>query len=268
LGPLLGTSVVVENKPGASGVTAANYVRAAEDNHTLLIVSETYVVTPLINRNADFNLLRDFKLIGIAAEGPQVIVAAKDAPFGTFEEFAKAARTSPTGLDYATSGFGHPQHLIGEYLAAKLKAKLVHLPTRGGAAAVNELLAGTLKVGILGLGPTFQLIQDGRLVPLAVSTAKRVPALPKVPTLMELGFGGFSAPQWLGFVAPRTLADDRVRRLSEQLARTLLDPTMRQRLEGLGFVPLFLDASAMASRISEEEQRWRSIVTAANLASK
>jgi tripartite-type tricarboxylate transporter receptor subunit TctC len=107
LGPLLGISVVVENKPGASGVTAANFVRATNDSHTLLIVSETYVVTPLINRNANFKLVRDFKLIGIAAEGPQVIVAAKDAPFRTFEEFAKAARTSPTGLDYATSGFGH-----------------------------------------------------------------------------------------------------------------------------------------------------------------
>lgn len=268
LGPLLGTSVVVENKPGASGVTAANFVRTTDDDHTLLIVSETYVVTPLINRNANFSLVRDFKLIGIAAEGPQVIVAAKDAPFRTFDDFAKTARASPAGLDYATSGFGHPQHLIGEYLAARLPAKLVHLPTRGGAAAVNELLAGTLKVAILGLGPTFQLIQDGRLVPLAVSTAKRIPALPDVPTLIELGFEGFSAPQWLGFVAPRTMADDRVSRLSQQLAKTLLDPTMRQRLEALGFMPLFLDASAMAARISQEEQRWRSIVSAANLASK
>jgi tripartite-type tricarboxylate transporter receptor subunit TctC len=153
-------------------------------------------------------------------------------------------------------------------LAAKLPGKLMHLPTRGGAAAVNELLAGTLKIGILGLGPTFQLIQDGRLLALAVSADKRTSALPNVPTLMELGFEGFSAPQWLGFVAPRTMADDRVSSLSEHLAKTLLDPTMRQRLEGLGFVPLFLDASAMGSRISEEEQRWRSIVTAANLASK
>ena len=268
LGLQLGTSIVIENKPGASGVTAANFVRTTDDDHTLLIVSETYVVTPLINRNASFNLVRDFKLIGIVAEGPQVIVAAKDAPFHTFEEFAKFARTSPAGLDYATSGFGHPQHLIGEYLAAKLPAKLVHLPTRGGSAAVNELLAGTLKLAILGLGPTYQLIQDGRLVPLAVSTAERTPALPDVPTLMELGFAGFSAPQWLGFVAPRTLPDDRVKHLSELLAKTLRDPTLRQRLGALGFVPIFLDASAMASRISQEEQRWRSIVEAANLLSK
>ena len=139
------------------------------------------------------------------------------------------------------------------------------MPTRGGAAAVNDLLAGTIKLAILGLGPMFQLIQDGRLIPLAVSTAKRAPALPNVPTLIELGFDRFNAPQWLGFVAPRTLADDRVSRLSEQLAKTLVDATMRQRLADLGFAPLFLDASAMATRISDEERRWRSIVATAKL---
>jgi tripartite-type tricarboxylate transporter receptor subunit TctC len=265
LGPLLSTAVVIENKPGAAGVIAANLVRASDDDHTLLIVSETYVVTPLINRSASFNLVRDFKQIGVAAEGPQVLLAAKDAPFRTFEEFARFARTASTGLDYATSGFGHPQHLIGEYLAANLPVKLSHLPTRGGAAAVNDLLVGTVKVAILGLGPTFQLIQDGSLLPLAVSTAKRAHALPNVPTLMELGFDGFSAPQWLGLVAPRALGDDRVRRLSKQLARALDDPTMRLRLAQLGFQPLYLDSPDMASRILEEEQRWRSIMVAANL---
>ena len=246
LGPLLASSIVIENKPGASGVTAANSVRTSEDDHTLLMVSDTYVVTPLINRSAGFNMGRDFKLVGIVAEGPHVVVAAKDAPFKTFEQFAKYARSAAIGVDYATSGFGHPQHLIGEYLASKLPARLVHLPTRGGSAAVNEVLAGTLKLAILGLGPTLQLIQDGRLVSLAVSTAQRVPALPDVPTLMELGFKDFSAPQWLGLVAPRTLSDERVRFVSAELAKAVADPTMRQRFEALGFVPLFLEASAMA----------------------
>lgn len=267
LAPLIGTPVVIENKPGAAGVTAAQMVRTTDDDHTLLAVSETYVVTPLINRRASFNLGRDFKLIGVAAESAQVLVATKDAPFRTFKEFARFARATSTSLNYATSGFGHPQHLIGEYLAAKLPAKLAHVPARGGAAAVNDLLAGTIKLAILGLGPTFQLIQDGRLIPLAVSTSTRVPALPNVPTLIELGFDGFNAPQWLGFAAPRTLADDRVNRISEQLAKTVVDATMRQRLNGLGFVPHFLGASAMAERIAEEENRWQSIVAAAKLQS-
>lgn len=268
LAPLLGTSIVIENKPGGSGVTAANSVRMIDDDHTLLMVSETYVVTPLINRNAGFDIGRDFKHVGIVAEGPHLVLAAKDAPFKTFEEFAKHARSTSAGVDYATSGFGHPQHLIGEYLAGKLSARLVHLPTRGGSAAVNEVLAGTLKLAILGLGPTFQLIQDGRLVPLAVSTAQRVPALPDVPTLMELGFKDFSAPQWLGVVAPRILSDQRVSIVSQQLAKALLDATMRQKLDALGFAPLFLDTSAMAARISQEEARWRAILAAANLAPK
>ena len=96
LAPLIGASVVIENKPGASGVTAAQLVRTTDDDHTLLAVSETYVVTPLINRNASFNLGRDFKLIGVAAEGAQVIVAAKDAPFRTFDELARFARATST----------------------------------------------------------------------------------------------------------------------------------------------------------------------------
>jgi len=188
LGPLLGAPVVIENKAGASGVTAANFVKTSDDDHTVLSVSD--VVTALINQNANFNLLRDFKLIGLVAEGAQVMLASKDAPFRTFEEFAKVARADSSGLHYTTSGFGHPQHLIGEYLTAKLRAKLVHVPARGGAAAVSDLLAGTVKVAILGLGPTYQLIQEGRLVPLAVSTAKRAPTLPNVPTMLELGFDG------------------------------------------------------------------------------
>jgi tripartite-type tricarboxylate transporter receptor subunit TctC len=268
VGSLLRAPVVIENKPGAAGGTAANFVRTIDDDHTLLIVSETYVVTPLINRSMSFSLVRDFKPIAVAVEGPQILLAAKDAPFRTFEEFAKFARTTQAGLDYATSGFGHPQHLIGEYLAVKLSAKLSHLPTRGGANAVNDLLVGTVKVAILGLGPTIQLIQEGRLVPLAVSTARRAHALPHVPTLMEVGFDGFSAPQWLGFVAPRALSDDRVSGLSQQFARTLDDRTMRLRLAQLGFQPLYLDSTEMASRILEEEQRWRSIMVAANLAAQ
>ena len=268
LAPLLGAPIVIENKPGAAGVTAANLVRATADDHTLLIVSETYVVTPLINASANFNLVRDFRFIGIVAEGPQVLLAVRDAPFRTFNEFANIARATASGLDYVTSGFGHPQHLIGEYLTTNLPARLVHVPTRGGGAAVNDLLAGTVKVAILGLGPTLQLIRDGRLVALAVSTAQRAAALPDVPTLAELGFDRFSAPQWLGFVAPRLLGDDRVSRISRHLAKTLADPTLHERLGAFGFRPLFLDAAAMALRVSEEEQRWRRIVAAAKLATQ
>ena len=268
LAPLLRASIVIENRPGASGVTAANSVRTSEDDHALLMVSDTYVVTPLINRNAGFEIVRDFKLVGIVAEGPHVVVAAKGAPFKTFEEFARHAQSKGSGIDYATSGFSHPQHLIGEHLAAELPARLVHLPTRGGSAAVNELLAGTLPLAILGLGPTFQLIQDGRLVPLAVSTAQRVPALPDVPTLTELGFGDFRAQQWLGLVASRTLSDERVSLLSKELAKALTDSAMRNKFDALGLTPHFVDASAMGARISEEQTRWRSILAAANLAAK
>ena len=265
LGPLLGTSIVIENKAGAAGVSAANSVRAAEDDHTFLIASETYVVTPLVNRGASFSLMRDFKPIGIAAEGPQVVLAIPRAPFRTFEEFAKYARTTTSGLDYTSSGFGHPQHLIGEYLRNKLNGNLVHVPARGGAAAVNDLLSGTVKVAILGLGPTYQLVRDGRLLPLAVSTARRVSALPDVPTLMELDFDGFSAPQWIGIVASSSLADDNARRLSDRMARALADPLLRQRFASLGFQPTFLDGPAMAARIADEEARWRTIISAANL---
>jgi tripartite-type tricarboxylate transporter receptor subunit TctC len=130
---------------------------------------------------------------------------------------------------------------------------------------VNGLLVGTVKVAILGLGPTFQLVQDGRLVALAVSTAKRANSLPHVPTLMELGFDGFSAPQWLGFVAPRALSDDRLNRTSEQLARVLDDPTMQAKLSQLGFQALYLDPPGMTSRILAEQKRWRSILVEANL---
>jgi len=265
---LIGTPVVIENRAGASGVMAANFVRTTDDDHTLLMVSETYIVTPLINGNAGFKVARDFKLIGVVAEGPQVVLATSDAPFHTFDEFAKFAGRASTGVAYATSGFGHPQHLIGEYLAAKLPAKLVHVPTRGGGAAVNDLLTGTVNLAILGLGPTFRLIQAGRLVPLAVSTAKRVSALPQVPTLAELGFSGFSAPQWLGFVAPRTLADAHVNLLSSELQKASGHPALRENFAALGLTPVFLGAAEMAARIAEEEERWRSIVVAAHLVSK
>lgn len=259
-----GASFVVENRPGANGAIAANVVANAHDNHTLFVMGDGSVIMPLLSRNAR-DTIEDFKPISTLCEGTIVVLAPPSSPFATFPEFVAYAHANPGKISYVSSGIGNTQHLVGEYLAAALDIDMVHVPSRGGGQAVSELVGGQMQLGILGLGPTLPHIQSGSLRALAVTMGQRMPQLPDVPTLQELGVKDFSVSQAFSLVAPKDMPDDIVARLSTAVATALDDPQIRQRYSEVGFVAKASTPAELTEKLTVDRARWKKLIEARGL---
>jgi len=254
-----GASIVVENRPGANGQIAFGVMLSANDNHTFLLMGEGAVIGPLLSSKVR-HTVRDFRMISLVCEGTQLLLAPSAAPFKTFPEFVTYARVNPGKISYVSSGIGNPQHLVGEYLAAELKLDMVHVPSRGGGQAVTELVGGQMQLGILGLGPTLPHIRSGALTALAVTVDKRMPQLPGVPTLAEVGVTDFIVTQWFALAGPADLPDGIAGRMAAAVAKALDDPALRQRLEEIGFVARASTPEALTEKVRVEGIRWKKLI--------
>lgn len=255
-----GTSFIVENRPGASGIVAANTVRNAGDRHTLLVAGDSLVAAPLLNRNLHLDPSTDFKPVSGLADSTVVLLAAPNAPFKTFGEMVDYAHANPGKISYVSSGVGNTQHLIGEYLSGALKLDMVHVPSRGGGQAVNDLVGGQLPLGILGLGPTLGHVKAGQLTALAVTVGQRARQLPNVPTLEELGMTDFAVAQWFSLLGPQDLPDDVVERLSKAVTAALDAPVVRQRFEDVGFTVRTSTPQQLRLRMEQDKARWKKLI--------
>ncbi|MBS0538287.1 MAG: tripartite tricarboxylate transporter substrate binding protein [Proteobacteria bacterium] len=259
-----GASFVVENKPGANGQIAAGVVLNAHDNHTLLLMGDGAVISPLISKSQK-DTIPDLKLISTLCEGTVVVLAPPSSPFKDFAGFVAYARANPNKISYVSSGIGNPQHLVGEYLAGELKLDIVHVPSRGGGQAVTELVGGQMQLGILGLGPTLPHIKSGNLRALAVTVDKRMPQLPDVPTLAELGVKDFTVSQWYGLAAPKDMPDAIVAQLATAVATALDDPAIRQRFDEVGFAARASTPAAFNDKVRAESAKWKRLIDARGL---
>lgn len=255
-----GATIIVENKPGAAGSIAADAALGAHDGHTLLMFSDSLLTTSLVNKSVRFRPLRDFKMVSIVCEGPLALLAGPTAPFRDFKEFVSYAKANPGKVNYASSGIGGQQHLTGEYIAATLKLDLTHVPTRGGAQATTDLVGGQIEAAVLGLGPTLAHIRAGTLKALAVSTGSRVPQLPDVPTLAELGVPDFTVGQWFGLAVPGDTPDAVVAQLAQAVRTALADETIGRRYEEIGFAVLASTPGEFTDRVRAEEARWKRLI--------
>jgi len=255
-----GATIIVDNKPGAAGAIAADVVLGAHDGHTLLTFSDSLLTTALINKSARYQPLRDFKMISLLCEGTLVLLAASNAPFRDFAEFVAYARANPGKITYASAGIGGHQHLTGEYISAALKIDLTHVPTRGGAQATTDLVGGQVDAAILGLGPTLPHIRAGKARALAVTQAARVPQLPGVPTLTELGLAGFTADQWFGLAGPTDMPPAIVDQLAHAIATALDDDAVRRRYEEVGFVAKPSTPAEFSEKVRSQEALWRKLI--------
>lgn len=255
-----GATIIVENKPGAAGSIAADAALGAHDGHTLLMFSDSLLTTSLVNKSVRFRPLRDFKMVSIVCEGPLALLAGPTAPFRDFKEFVSYAKANPGKVNYASSGIGGQQHLTGEYIAATLKLDLTHVPTRGGAQATTDLVGGQIEAAVLGLGPTLAHIRAGTLKALAVSTGSRVPQLPDVPTLAELGVPDFTVGQWFGLAVPGDTPDAVVAQLAQAVRTALADETIGRRYEEIGFAVRASTPGEFTDRVRAEEARWKRLI--------
>lgn len=260
----LGLSLLVDNKPGAGGsLGAAEAAKAEPDGSTLLMGHiGTLAVNPALYPRLGYDPLKSFVPVACVARVPNVLVVHANAPYRTLKDFIAQARAKPGTLSYSSGGNGSAAHISFEYLKLRTQSFMLHIPYRGTAPSVNDLLGGQVDATFTGAPAVLPHIRSGRLRALAVSSAQRIPALPQVPTVAESGYPGFEADQWYGFVAPAGTPPAVVARLNAAINAALQDPGVAQQLAAEGAIPTPTTPKAFGELIAREIPRWAEVVRA------
>src|SRR5437763_8760784 len=236
----LGQTVFVDNKPGASGNLAIDFlVRAAPDGYTLMIASGGgLVVKPFLEHGLSFDVMNDLAPVFNVAETAHILVVPPAVPAKDIAEFIAYAKAQPKPLHYGSAGFGSPPHLSMELFARAAGLKMVHVPYKGVGGAMPDLLAGRVQAMSMALGSARSYLKDGRLRPLAAGAKQRLRGLPDVPTSAEVGLPGWEMSAWFGLFAPRGTPAEMVRNLNQSLQAVLDDPKTAERLLQAGADPI------------------------------
>jgi tripartite-type tricarboxylate transporter receptor subunit TctC len=236
LSAILDDQIVIENKPGASGLIAADMVsKAPADGYTLLLANMQSTVAAPYVLPSSFDAIKDFTPVRYIGAVPNVLVVNPTRhDFKTVQDLIAAARAKPNALTYASSGLGSPQHLTAAQFSQIEKVEMIHVPYKGSGQAVADLLGGQVDLNFDTLPGVIGQIKAGKLRPLAVTSAQRTPRLPDVPTLAETGVKGVDVVQWYAVLAPANLPKPILDRLDQALAQTLKDPDVRAKLSDQG----------------------------------
>jgi tripartite-type tricarboxylate transporter receptor subunit TctC len=255
----LGQSLIIENRGGGGGLIATQAAaRAAPDGYTFVVSSlATQVILPAVNPNADFDSMRDFDHIAYIGGPPLVLLVHASTGIKTVKEFTAWARTHNEG--YVSPGAGSLGHLAVAYLAQKEKLKLDHIPYRGGNLAMNDLIAGHVKVGGIALTSAGAHIRSGAVIPLAVTSAERVREFPDVPTLKELGHPDFVAVTWAGISGPAGIRPEIQTRLNHEVIQALATEQARKRLEQEAVATEPFTPRQFTDFVQREIDKWRPV---------
>ncbi len=260
LSKALGQSVIVEARPGASGTTAAAQVaRAAPDGYTLMVIPSGHPTTAVTFAKLPFRPVDDFTMITLASTYPYVMAVPSATGIKSAAELIDLGQTRATPLTYGTPGTGSGPHLAIELLALQTKINVQHIPFRGSAPAVTELIAGRLDFMMDPPASMMEFIRDGRLRALAISSTKHYFALPDTPTLAEAGVAGFDVTGWHGLIAPAALPAPIVSRLNSEVTRILKEPATIERLHAFGNEPAPSSPEEFKQRIESDIAKWTTV---------
>ena len=255
----LGKPVIVENRPGAGALIGAGFVaKAAADGHTLLFTPNTVVISPHVlpaGAGGGVTVARDLVPVVAPATTPLVLVAHPSLGASRLQEALEAARKSP-GLPYGSAGNGSPMHFAGEMMKRAAKVDLLHVPYKGVAPSINAALGGEVKLLFVGLGGAVPHIKSGKLVPLAVTEAKRSDLLPDVPTATEQGVPGVEVNAWYGVFAPLSTPQAIIDQLNAEINAVIAMPDVRSRLSTAGVEPLGGPAAVLAGFVKADNERY------------
>ena len=256
----LGQPVVIDNRGGAAGNIAAKLVAAAPaDGYTLLVNTAAMSINASLYRNPGFDISRDFAPVALTGSTPGLFAVHASNPAGSLQDLIRAARSK--GLNYATAGIGSSSHLAGDYLFRSLAGlNATHVPFQGGGPAVAAALAQQIEVLSLSMPPVVPHIKGGRLKGLAVSSLKRVPALPDVPTVTEAGFANFEERSWVGYFAPAKTPAAIVIKLNGVVNEALGMADVRARLDALGLEPQPVSPKEFSDYVRSEVAKWAKII--------
>jgi tripartite-type tricarboxylate transporter receptor subunit TctC len=259
LGEALGQPLVIDNRPGVGGNLGADVVaKAAPDGHTLLLWGDGLLINQALFPTRPWDALRDFAPVARLAQSPQVLIAAAGRGLDTLPVLLAAARGRD--VTYATAGVGTPGHLAAELLRSRSGARLTHVPYRGGAPAITDLLAGQVDTVCTGIPACLPFLQDGKAVGLGVTSAARFPALPNVPAIAET-VPGFAVDTWYGLLAPARTDPALRERLATVAAGVLADPAVVALLRPQGFEPDAAAPAPFGEFLAREAPRWAELVT-------
>ncbi|MBS7806519.1 tripartite tricarboxylate transporter substrate binding protein [Variovorax sp. PCZ-1] len=261
LGEKLGQNVVVENRPGAGGTIGSQAVaQAAPDGYTILLAtSSTHSIGPVINPKIPYDAQADFTALGQVASSPNIVLVPQSSPAKTMREFIEYARKNPGKLNYASSGNGTIVHLTSELFKAQSNTFIVHIPYRGTALAIPDLISGKVDVLFDSLVSGLPHVKDGKLRGLAVTSEKRTPLAADLPTVADV-LPGFESVTWFGLYGPKAMPADVVQKLNASLNAALAESEVKERFSRLGAEAVSTTPAAFASLAQNERAKWKRII--------
>ena len=267
LGRRLGQSIVVENKPGASGNIGTQQVALAQpDGYTLLLGFDgTLVINPHVFANFPIDPINDLAPVGKIGDATLILVAHPSFPAKTVPELIAYSKKQPGGVPYGTSGVGGTPHIAGELLKLRTGANLTHIPYKGGGQAMSDALGGNVPLVFTAVAGAQQHLKQNRLVAIAVSSEKRSPSLPDVPTFIEGGVADFEATSWVALLAPPRTPRAVIDKLNRELNAVLNDPAIVERLSTLGIVATPGTPEQLTSQMRTDLAKYGQVVKAANI---
>lgn len=267
LSKALGQPVVIENKPGAGGnVAAAEVARSAPDGHTLfLTLNSLHSISPLLYSKLPFDAMKDFAFITPLVAFSNVLIVHPLASARSVQELIAQAKAQPGKLTYASSGNGTNVHLVGELFRSMAGVDVVHVPYKGSAPALTDMLAGNVTMMFETIPFAISQIKGGKLRALAVTSARRSPLMPEIPTLAESGLPGFDTIAWYGLIAPAGTPREIVMKLNAEAIKGAHSKDFRDRMEPLGFEIVTGTPERMAEMLRADAARWAPVIKAANV---
>jgi len=263
LSAAIGQTVIVDNKPGAGATLGAAQVAKVNDGgHTLLMGAVHHTVATSVYKNLSYSFEKDFAPITTVAMVPNVLVVNANAPYASVKDLVAAAKGKAEGLSYGSNGNGTAQHMIGTQFQIETGARLLHVPYKGSAPLTTDLLGGQVVMSFDTITPVLPFIKEGKLKPLAVTTAKRSAALPNVPTLQEAGVPHIAIGTWFGLLAPASTPKPVVARLNTEIVRIIQSPEFRKQMADIGAEPVGNTPDEMGKQIREETAKFAELVKA------
>jgi len=263
LSATLGQTVIVDNKPGAGATLgAAQVAKATPDGYTLLMGAVHHTIATSVYKGLTYSFEKDFAPITTVALVPNVLVVNAKSPYNNVKDLVAAGKATPDKLAYGSNGNGTAQHMIGTQFQMASGAHILHVPYKGSAPLTTDLLGGQVDMSFDTVTPVLPFIKEGKLKPLAVTTAKRSSALPNVPTLQEAGVSGVAIGTWFGLLAPAATPKDVVIKLNTEIVKIINSAEFKKQMLDIGAEPIGNKPDEMAKQIKEETEKFAGLVKA------
>ena len=267
LGKILGTSVVVENKPGASGQIAAAFVaKANADGYTLMLDASSYSVNPSLYPKLPYDPNKEFKTLAVLALYPNVLLVNPAFPAKSVKDLIAMAKAKPNSIAFASSGKGSAQHLAGALFEVQAGVEMQHIPYKGGGPALNDVIGGQVPVFFGSVASTKQHVDSGKLNALAVTGKKRASSMPNIPTMAEAGVPSYEVYEWNAVFAPAATPAPIVQRLSDAIAKVMQSPEVKEKVAGLGGEIFQGNSEAADKFIKAQMAEWAKLVKSGKIA--